>query len=63
MIGRPVINIGCGHQLATLCESCYQHRTKIGAGSVNRCCVAGWAAAENEKLTVFFSHGVIASVF
>ena len=34
-VGGPVVDIGCSHQLPTLCDAGYQHRFKVGAGGVN----------------------------
>ena len=40
-VGRPVVDISCGHQLAALCQTCHKNRLQIGAGGVNRRGIAG----------------------
>ena len=39
-IGRPVIDLGGGHQLAALCHAGNQHGFEIGSGSVDCCRIA-----------------------
>jgi hypothetical protein len=47
-IGRPVIDVGGGHQLAALGETGDQYRLQVGAGGVHRSRIAGRAGAENQ---------------
>ena len=42
-VGRPVVHLGGGHQLAALGNACNQQWLEVGAGRINGCCVAGRA--------------------
>ena len=47
-IGRPVIHIGGGHELATLGETGDDHRFQICTCCINRGAITCGAGAENE---------------
>ena len=51
-VGRPVIDLGGGHQLAALGHAGDQQRFEIGAGGVNGGGVTGRSRAEDEDLCV-----------
>ena len=48
-VGRPVVDVGGGHQLAALRDAGDQHRLEVGAGGVDRGGVAGRAGAEDQQ--------------
>ncbi len=52
-IGRPVFDVGRGHQLAALSETRDEHRLQVGARGVDSSGVAGGAGTENQNLGVF----------
>ena len=51
-VGRPVVDIGGGHELAALREAGHEHRLEIGAGGIERSGVARGAGAEDQDLRV-----------
>ena len=60
-IGRPVVHVGGGHELAALGDAGDEHRPEVGAGGVDRRRVAGGARAENQQARMSRranSHGV-----
>ena len=48
-VGRPVVDVGGGHELAALRDAGDQHRAQVGAGGVDRGGIAGGAGAENQQ--------------
>ena len=46
-ISRPVIDIGCRHQLTALLKAGDNDRIQIGAGRINRRRITGRAGTEN----------------
>ena len=48
-VGRPVVDIGGGHELAALRNAGNQDRLEIGARRIHGCGVAGWARPENKN--------------
>ena len=58
-IGRPVVDVCGGHQLATLGDAGDEHRVEVGAGGVDGCGIARRAGAKNEDFGVLGGgHGV-----
>ena len=60
-VGRPVVDVGRGHQLAALGDAGDQHRLQVGAGGVEGGGVAGGPGAEDQDagvLRVGGGHGV-----
>ena len=53
-VTRPVIHIGCRHQLATLFDPGDDDRIKIGTGRVHGSCVSGWSRAQNQNPAMFW---------
>jgi hypothetical protein len=51
-VGRPVVDVGGGHQLAALGQAGDQHRLQVRAGGVDRRGIAGRAGAEDQNLGV-----------
>jgi hypothetical protein len=51
-VGRPVIDIGGGHQLPALGQAGDQHRLQVGTRRIDRGGVAGGAGAEDQDLGV-----------
>ena len=49
----PVINIGGGHQLATLLNACDHDGIQVGACRINRCSVTGRSGAEDQNPAMF----------
>jgi hypothetical protein len=56
-VGRPVVDLGGGHQLAALGHAGDQHRVQVGAGGVDGGGVAGGAGAEDQDLGVWVGGG------
>ena len=56
-IGRPVIDVGGGHQLAALGHAGDQHRIEVGACGIDGGGVAGRAGTEDEEFVVTGAHG------
>jgi hypothetical protein len=55
-VGRPVVHVGGGHQLAALGQAGDQHGLQVGAGGVDGGAVAGRAGTENQRFCVFCGH-------
>ena len=51
-IGRPVVDVGGGHQLAALGQAGDQHRLQIGAGGIDGGGIAGGAGTEDQEAGV-----------
>ena len=51
-VGRPVVDLGGGGELSTLCHAGNQYRLEIGAGSVNGGGITGRAGAENQQTSM-----------
>jgi hypothetical protein len=60
-VGRPVVHVGGGHQLAALGQAGDEQRLQVGAGGVDGGGVAGRAGAEDDEAGVagLGSHGVL----
>ena len=56
-VGRPVVDVGRGHQLAALGDAGDQHRLQVGAGRVEGGGVAGGAGAEDQDAGVLRGSG------
>ena len=52
-IGRPVVYLGRGHELAALGHAGDQHGVEVGTGGINGGGVASGAGAEDEDFGVF----------
>jgi len=59
-IRGPVIDVGGGHQLATLGEAGDQHGLQIGARCIDSRRVAGRTGTEDQQGAMAGSHGVLA---
>ena len=59
-VGRPVVDVGGGHELAALGEAGDEHGFQVGAGGVDGGGVAGGAGAEDEEAAVFGGLGHVA---
>jgi hypothetical protein len=55
-IGWPIIDVGSGHELATLGHAGDEHGVEVSARSVNRRAIAGRTGTEDEKAGVLASH-------
>ncbi len=55
-VGRPVVDVGGGHQLAALRDTGNQHRLEVGARGVDRGAVTGGTGAQDQKLDVARGH-------
>ncbi|MNT50971.1 hypothetical protein D3C72_1879140 [compost metagenome] len=51
-VGRPVVDLGRGHELTALRDARDEQRLEVGAGGVDGGGVAGRAGAQNENLGV-----------
>ena len=51
-VGRPVVDLGGGHQLPALGDAGDEQGLKVCAGCVDGCGIAGRAGAENQNLGV-----------
>ncbi len=51
-VGRPVVHLGGGDELAALGHAGNQHGLEVGTGGVNGGGIAGRAGAEDENLGV-----------
>ena len=62
-VGRPVVDVGGGHQLPALGDAGDQHRLEIGPGGVDRGGVAGGAGAQDQEPGMFGgAHRVLESL-
>ncbi len=62
-IGRPVVDIGRGHQLPALRQSGDQNRFQVGARGVYCRGKSGRAGAENQQAMVLGGHDAVDSLF
>ena len=60
-VGRPVIHIGGGHQLATLGHAGNQHRFKVGTGGIDGRRVAGRAGTQDQQAAMAGCQGHFSS--
>ena len=56
-IGRPIVDVGGGHQLSALGHAGDQHRLQVGAGRIHGGSVAGRAGTEDQQTGVTGTHG------
>jgi hypothetical protein len=57
-VGRPVVDLGRGHELPALGDAGDQHRIEVGACRIHGSGVAGGAGAEDQDFGVFgVGHG------
>jgi hypothetical protein len=58
-VGRPVVDVGGGHQLAALRDTGDQHRPEVRARGIYRRGVTSGSGTENEKACVARRHAML----